>query len=237
MNRRPQRRAVHAPRGETARGKSFTPALSGEYVGRRVEILKVSWDSPNSYFKPGQYGYVVGQNTHGGMHFIDVERSSEPGEVALLIAKSREMRGGALWFSLDGVRFTGRQRAASEMREWDRKYSMTYGQVPPFEQFEHDVRTRIDPDYDRPYWPEGTAYPMELVEQHEIELAETFGLTEFETERQRNRTNTRVRGFKESDPRVIYEFVEFLADRWNNGDELAGDLASSIMYTLGYEWI
>lgn len=132
-----------------------------------------------------------------------------------------------------------RTRETREAREWDRKHSMTYGQLPPFEQFEHDVRTRIDPESSppRPYWPEGTAYPMELVSAHEIELAETFGLTEFETERQRNRTNTRVRGFRETDPRVIYEFVEFLADRWANGDEEAGDLASSIMYVLGYEWI
>lgn len=119
----------------------------------------------------------------------------------------------------------------------ERKFSMTYGELPPFEQFERDVHTRPDPEHDgQPYWPAGTLYPMELVSSHEIELAETFGLEEFEAERQITGRNTRVRGFKDNE-RAIYEFIEFLIDRWNNSDEEAGDLASSIMYTLGYEWI
>lgn len=99
---------------ETARGESFTPKLSGEYVGRRVEILHTTWKSPNAYFKPGQFGYVVGQDNRGGSMFVDVDRASEPGEVALLVSKTRDMRGGALWFSLDGVRFTGRDAREAE---------------------------------------------------------------------------------------------------------------------------
>lgn len=219
------------------RGASFTPSLSGDYVGRRVEIVRVARQRPSSYFKAGQFAYVVGQNTTGGMSLMDVDRDSAPGEVALLIAKTREMRGGALWFSLEGVRFTGKAREAQETVS-ERKYSMTYGVLPPFEQFEHDVHTRIDPDYTdgRPYWPQGMLFPLELVSSHEIELAETFGLEEFEVERQRTGRNTRVRGFRDNE-KAIYEFLEFLTDRWNNGDEEAGDLASSIMFTLGYEWI
>lgn len=235
----PEPQGPHAARRVSARD-SFTPGLSGSHVGQRVEILKVEGGGPNSYFKPGQFGYVVGQNTSGGMQFMDVRRESAPGEIALLIAKTREMRGGALWFSLDGVRFTGRNRThtAREAGGRERHYSMSYGELPSFEKFEHDVHTRVDPDYDdgRVYWPPGTLYPMELVSAHEIELAETFGLEEFEAERQITGRNTRVRGFKDNE-RAIYEFLEFLVDRFNNGDEEAGDLASSIMMTLGYEWI
>jgi hypothetical protein len=114
LDRAPRAREARGPHVRAphrVRGTSFTPTLSGSYVGRRVEILKVDWDSPNAYFKPGQFGYVVGQNTSGGMHFVDGHGTSKPGEVALLIAKTREMRGGALWFSLKGVRFTGRHQA------------------------------------------------------------------------------------------------------------------------------
>lgn len=133
-----------------------------------------------------------------------------------------------------GAREVPRMRARDD--DW-RKYSMTYGELPPFEKFEQDIR-RPSPDNSdgSAYWPEGTLYPMELVSAHEIELAETFGLEEFRAERQITGRNTRVRGFKDNE-RAIYEFLEFLVDRFNNGDEEAGDLASSIMYTLGYEWI
>jgi hypothetical protein len=128
-------------------------------------------------------------------------------------------------------------RARASGRDRDRPIGMTYGTLPPFEEFERDIR-RPNPDNrnGEPYWPEGTLFPMELVSGHEIELAETFGLEEFEAERQLTGRNTRVRGFKDNE-RAIYEFVEFLADRLHNGDEEAGDLASSIMTVLGYEWI
>lgn len=102
---------ARAPRrAREASRASFTPELSGSHVGRRVEIRHIEGQGPNSYFKPGQFGYVVGQNTTGGMQFMDVRRESKPGEIALLISKTRERRGGALWFSLEGVRFTGRER-------------------------------------------------------------------------------------------------------------------------------
>jgi hypothetical protein len=138
----------------------------------------------------------------------------------------------------DFPRRVGRKPSRNPGAREDRETSMTYGQLPTFEQFERDVHTRIDPEGDgeQPYWPEGTLYPMELVSNHEIELAETFGLEEFKPERQLTGRNTRVRGFRDNE-RAIYEFIEFLADRWHNGDEEAGDFASSIMYTLGYEWI
>lgn len=117
-----------------------------------------------------------------------------------------------------------------------RKHSMSYGELPTFEQFEEDIR-RPDPNNnDHPYWPEFTRFPMELVSAREIELAERYGLPEFRAERHRTGRNTRVRGFN-ADEREMYGFLEYLVEQMNDGDDEAGNLASSIMGTLGYEWI
>ena len=85
---------------------------SGSFTGGegskppRVEILRGT-GGRNPYFRKGQFGYVVGVNTAGGMHFVDKEDVvSEPGEVAFLVSKTADMRGGALWFSADSLRFT-----------------------------------------------------------------------------------------------------------------------------------
>lgn len=124
-------------------------------------------------------------------------------------------------------------RPMAAAREPRRSYSMTYGTLPPYEQFLTDIR-RIDPDYDddRAYWPEGTLYPMELVSDAEVTLAEGYGgLEPFEPFRYKDKS-----GFR-GDERAIYGFLEYLIEAFNDGDEEAGDLASSIMTTLGYEWI
>lgn len=130
-----------------------------------------------------------------------------------------------------------RENRETELRERnDRPISLTYGTLPPFEEFERDIR-RPNPDHPgQAYWPPGTLYPMELVTPPEIELAESFGLQEFEAERARTGRNSNVRGFQDNE-RAIYEFLEYLSERYENGDEVAGDLALVIMTTLGYEWI
>lgn len=62
------------------------------------------------YFKHGQHAYVVGMCDDGGMYWIDKTGHSAKGEIAYLISKTKEMAGGALWISADGVRFTGKQQ-------------------------------------------------------------------------------------------------------------------------------
>jgi hypothetical protein len=119
----------------------------------------------------------------------------------------------------------------------ERRYSMTFGELPPFKQFSHDVSTRIDPESsdNRVYWPKGTMYPMELTSAREIELAEEFGkFEEF-------RGQYGKRGFR-GNMRQIYDFLVFLVNQpdlygSDDNEESPGDLASSIMTTLGYEWI
>ncbi len=72
----------------------------------RVEILRGT-GGQRPYFRKGQFGYVVGVNTGGGSYFADKEsESSEPGQIAFLVSKTADMRGGALWFSAEALRFT-----------------------------------------------------------------------------------------------------------------------------------
>lgn len=71
---------------------------------RRVEILV---GSGAGYFKRGQYAYAIGFDARGGNYWVDRGGSSSPGDIAYLISKTKDMRGGALWFSKDAIRFTG----------------------------------------------------------------------------------------------------------------------------------
>lgn len=91
---------------------SFTGgAITGEGSGSkppRVEILRGT-GGQTPYFRKGQFGYVVGVNTVGGMYFADKggeSSESQPGEVAFLVSKTADMLGGALWFSAEALRFT-----------------------------------------------------------------------------------------------------------------------------------
>jgi hypothetical protein len=77
---------------------------------KRVEILR---GSGTGYFKRGQYGYVMAVNTIGGMHLSDRSEppwESKPGELAYLVSKTKDMRGGATWYSASSLRFTQRSR-------------------------------------------------------------------------------------------------------------------------------
>lgn len=91
--------------------------MAGKYIQasisppRRVQILKA--DSAAGYWKPGQFGYAIGYSTHPGMHTLD-KGPSEPNAMSYLVAKSKDHRGGALWFSAQGLRFTGKEKAPSQ---------------------------------------------------------------------------------------------------------------------------
>jgi hypothetical protein len=68
---------------------------------KRVQIVKAG---DSLYWKPGQFGYALSYSTHPGMY---TERGpSAEGELAFLVSKTSNMRGGATWFSADALRFT-----------------------------------------------------------------------------------------------------------------------------------
>lgn len=75
---------------------------------RRVEILRT--DTIGGYWKPGQFGYAVAYSTHPGMYTLDAG-PSKAGDLSYLVSKSKGKGGGALWFSAQGLRFTGKTQA------------------------------------------------------------------------------------------------------------------------------
>jgi hypothetical protein len=81
----------------------MTVPTSWTKPGKRVEVL---YKTRGDNTRGKRFGYVVGVNTTGGMHFIDKLRASEPGEVAFLVSSSPDGRTGAIWYSHEGLRFT-----------------------------------------------------------------------------------------------------------------------------------
>jgi len=89
-----------------AHGSDAQRALDSFDPPRRVEILATSGAG---YFKKGQFGYALSWDKRGGNYPMDTHGPSEPGEMTYLVSKTKDMRGGALWFTSRGVRFTGRR--------------------------------------------------------------------------------------------------------------------------------
>lgn len=75
---------------------------------RRVQIIRA--DGSGGYWKPGQFGYAVSYSTHPERHTLD-KGPTAPGELAYLVSKAPHGRGGALWFSAEALRFTGKDSA------------------------------------------------------------------------------------------------------------------------------
>lgn len=106
----------------------------------------------------------------------------------------------------------------------DVKTSMTFGQMPKKEDFDRYVRNAIDPETDEPYWPKDKPYSMSLRGDDATVASNADLPDEFET------------------PEDAYEGVKKLMD-YADGEEdddlreAAESLASSIMGTLGFEWV
>lgn len=100
--------------------------MAGKYISasisppRRVQILKA--DSAGDYWKPGQFGFAVGYSTHPGMYTLD-RGPSNAGELSYLVSKSKGKGSGALWFSAEGLRFTGKEKAPSPAHARKKKLS------------------------------------------------------------------------------------------------------------------
>lgn len=74
---------------------------------RRVKILRVEDQRPSSYFKVGQFGYARVRHTTGGFATRDAGES-KPGQAVYAVSKAKDGRGGAVWFTEDGIRITER---------------------------------------------------------------------------------------------------------------------------------
>ena len=89
---------------------NLTPHKLHDISPRRVQIIAKGGKIGGGYFKTGQFAYVIAVNDGGGMYWIDKDGYSKKGDVAYLISKTKDMKGGALWISAEGVRFTGRAK-------------------------------------------------------------------------------------------------------------------------------
>lgn len=90
-----------------------------------------------------------------------------------------------------------------------RRASMTYGQMPDYDVF-----------YD--------AFEAEVGTGVRDRYVITAGNS-------RDKWTRKVEG--EYVPKELYALVRRLTEAWERGDDAAGDLASSILQTLGIEWI
>lgn len=83
-------------------------ALARKYASfpepRRVQILRGS--KTGTYFKPGQFAYALGWDERGGNYCVDMSAASKAGIRVYLVSKTKDARGGALWFTSTGIRFT-----------------------------------------------------------------------------------------------------------------------------------
>jgi hypothetical protein len=106
--------------------------------------------------------------------------------------------------------------------------SMTFGVMPPYSQFEADIRD-IDRDEGRPFLAHGQKYPIECHAGSE-------------DCRSLQRAGAKSTGYGDygklkfvlSD-KQLYNTIKKLGDDYDN--EEAQSLASSMMQTLGYEWV
>jgi hypothetical protein len=108
--------------GPSVRDVSKAPGTtSWTKPGKRVEILfKTRGDTTRGK----RFGYVVGVNTSGGMHFFDKTRSSEPGEVAFLVSRTPDGRSGAIWYSYEAIRFTKPPRDLLDQMDDDERVAV-----------------------------------------------------------------------------------------------------------------
>lgn len=99
-----------------------------------------------------------------------------------------------------------------------RAHRMSYGTLPPKDLL-MGALARHNP------------YPMELVGADKRLANDLLSITP---------TPGRQHSFKdhyELPPAQMYGFLQDLTAAWHEGNEAAGDLASSILGTLGFEWI
>jgi hypothetical protein len=131
-------------------------------------------------------------------------------------------QSGMIGVSPNDVERVKKGRGTAGLSEYEGEMkSMSYGDMPPKAEFV----TRTEGQY---------PYPMELVgaDQELVQdLLNDEGIEEFDS-KYRNKLGVRV-----IDAKAMYRFLSGLKERYEDGNDAAGDLASSILGTLGYEWI
>ena len=98
--------------------------------------------------------------------------------------------------------------------------SSTYGVVPKINDFKKHLENDIDDDTGMPWLAKGKKYPYTL-RGSDADTAREIGISAS--------GNLNIK--------ALHKMISTLTDAWDNGNDNAGDIASSMMQTLGYEWI
>jgi hypothetical protein len=119
---------------------------------------------------------------------------------------------------------------SERLGEWEGEFkSLTYGKLPSKDEF---VKRTAG------HYP----YPMELVDKNEIKVIEEAGLLDVDGVEEFY-TGSHKFGIRVKNAEVMYRFLSALKKAYETSAtedpkaDAAGNLASSIFYTLGYEWV
>ena len=116
--------------------------------------------------------------------------------------------------------------------------SMTYGQLPTARDFKRHLRTARDEMGAMLVSPEEPAYWMELVgDDAEVFEHAAGSLPGVTTEPIVTRHGFEKLRVQIKDVDTLYVVLASLVHHYEDGNDAAGDLASGMMSTLGYEWI
>lgn len=130
-----------------------------------------------------------------------------------------------------------------------RPKSLTWGTLPEFDAFEDYVREAVDDDGNPVVGPPGDVYHMELVgkDAAAAKLAlKTLFATGTKVDFDQYQAKHGKFGLRFNDLLSLHKFIlalltvdemEAEAEPEKEREETPGDLASSIMGTLGYEWV
>lgn len=144
---------------------------------------------------------------------------------------------GGRWVTIDTYdpRSVGTGVFAAESVPWER---YTYGVLPPLRDFEARLRNAKDEEGARLIGDPGRVYWMSLVDDDEIEavrrIAPRLGR---EIRTGPDRVYPHKTAVEISSVRALHKLIAGLVQQWERGNEAAGSLASSIIYTLRYEWV
>lgn len=164
---------------------------------------------------------------HGGADYMGVMGLTRPAKPAEYASLKRELESPPY-----NYRFRVMQRrqrgGGGGLKEYEGEMeSMTYGELPSKAAFVK--RTEAESQY---------PYPMELVgEDKEVvaDLLDDEGIEEFVPK------HSHKLGVRVLDAEAMYRFLSGLKDKYESGEgeenDAAGNLASSILGTLGYEWV
>lgn len=159
-------------------------------------------------------------------------------------ATVERLRGGR-WVTVDQYdpRQVGLGAHAADAAPW---VSLTYGTLPKLGDFELHLRDARDEEGARLIGDPPRVYWMTLVDDAEIGAARSVADRmhvqaghgfRSEVAYGPDRYYPHKTAFEVTSVKGLHKLLEGLIELWEQGDEAAGNLASSIMYTLHYEWV